>query len=149
MTDRERKKLREAVYAQHLFSSHEHYYGLNGEPNIDVNTLISNSYLDEEWTFLSPGTNMNARAAFLANLRSKSYLRWFRDSLQTLYGVDEPLSVENWKEYDSRIGEMRRGKGFLRKVYTEHCKYDCVEHGIGDCREDEQWMCRAEIRPRL
>lgn len=126
MTARERKKLREAVYAQPLFSSHEHYYDLSGEPSIDVNTLISNSYLDEEWTFMSPGTDRNARAAFLANLRSKSYLRWFRESLQTLYGVDEALSVENWKEYDSRIGEMRRGKGFLRKVYTEHCLYESV-----------------------
>lgn len=126
MTDSERKKLREAVYTGTLFSSHEHYCDLGGEPHIDVNTLISNSYLDEEWTFLKTGTDSSARATFLSSLRSKSYLRWFRGSLQTLYGAQKPLSVENWKEYDQRISEMRRGKDFLKNVYRKYCLYECI-----------------------
>ena len=126
MTESERNKLREAVYTGALFSSHEHYYDLSGEPSIDVNTLISNSYLDEEWTFLGPGTDAETRTTFLSSLRSKSYLRWFGESLQTLYGVSKPLSVENWNEYDQRISEMRSGRGFLRDVYTKHCLYECI-----------------------
>ena len=126
MTDSERKKLRQAVYTGTLFSSHEHYYDLSEEPHIDVNTLISNSYLDEEWTFLKSGTDSKTRTTFLSNLRSKSYLRWFRESLQTLYGVAKPLSVNNWSEYDKRISEMRHRKDFLKDVYRKHCLYECV-----------------------
>ena len=70
MTGRDRKKLEDAVCALPLFSSHEHYYDLSGEGSIDVNTLIANSYLDEEWTFLSPGNDRASRATFLDALRS-------------------------------------------------------------------------------
>ena len=126
MTESERKRLRDAVYAQPLFSSHEHYYDLSGEPRIDVNTLISNSYLDEEWTFLKPGTNKSSRLAFLSSLRSKSYLHWFRKSIQILYGAQKPLSADNWDMYDKHISGMRSGKGFLHEVYTKHCLYEGV-----------------------
>jgi hypothetical protein len=126
MTNSERRKLWDAVYVQPLFSSHEHYYDLSEEPHMDVNTLIGNSYLDEEWTFSSPGRESSSREAFLSSLRSKSYLRWFRESLQTIYGVEKPLSAENWDEYDKRIFKMRRGKDFLREVYRKHCLYEHV-----------------------
>ncbi len=126
MNDRDRKKLADTVYALPLFSSHEHYFDLSGENSIDVNTLIGNSYLDEEWTFLSPGNDRASRAAFLDTLRSKSYLHWFRESLRSLYGMHEELSVENWDEYDRRIQEMRGEKGFLRNVYEHNCLYEGV-----------------------
>jgi hypothetical protein len=126
MTDRDRKKLADEIYALPLFSSHEHYLDLNGESPIDVNTLIGNSYLDEEWTFITPGNDGNSRATFLDTLRSKSYLHWFRESLQRLYGMHEELTPENWDEYDRRIGEMRAEKGFLRNVYEKHCLYEGV-----------------------
>jgi hypothetical protein len=126
MTDLEEKKLRDAVYTQPLFSSHEHYYDLGEEPNLDVNALISNSYLDEEWTFIKAGTSGNSRTAFLSTLMSKSYLHWFRASLRTLYGVSGPLSAENWEDYDMRISEMRSRRNFLKDVYLKHCKYEHV-----------------------
>jgi hypothetical protein len=126
MTDREQMKLRDAVYAQPLFSSHEHYYDLGEEPKLDVNTLISNSYLDEEWSFIKPGTSGSSRTAFLSTLMCKSYLHWFRKSLMAIYGMTEPLRVDNWGDYDERISESRRGGHFLSNVYTEKCLYEHV-----------------------
>jgi hypothetical protein len=126
MTDRECHTLHDAVYSQTLFSSHEHYYDLREEAPIDVNTLIGNSYLDEEWTFISPGTGMKSRDAFLSTLRVKSYLHWFRESLQTLYGVTKPLTADNWHDYDEAISDMRYKDGFLQDVYTKSCLYERV-----------------------
>jgi predicted TIM-barrel fold metal-dependent hydrolase len=123
MNTADENRIRESVNGLELFSSHEHYLRIESEKQIDVNTLIANSYLDEEWTFLSPGRSRESRERFLDHLRAKSYLHWFRRSLKTLYGMDEELSVDSWKEYDRRIAERRNQRDFLNGVYRRFCNY--------------------------
>jgi hypothetical protein len=116
----------ETVGTLPLFSSHEHYFEIDIGGRLDVDTLIANSYLDIEWTFLEPGTTPASRASFLSQLRAKSYLRWFTESLQRLYGMDEKLTAENWDEYGRRINERRTKPGFLNMIYRDFCRYEAV-----------------------
>ena len=118
--------IRETVDALPLFSSHEHYFEIDASERLDVNTLIANSYLDVEWTFLEPGETRASRASFLSQLRAKSYLRWFTESIRRIYDMEENLTVENWDEYGRRIGERRREPGFLNAVYRDFCRYEAV-----------------------
>ena len=120
------RRIWETVDALPLFSSHEHYCEIDADGSIDVSTLIANSYLDVEWTFLEPGSTQESRAFFLSQLRAKSYLRWFTESIRKLYGMDESLTADNWDAYGRLIDERRREPGFLNRVYRDFCRYEAV-----------------------
>jgi len=123
---REIERIRETVETMPLFSSHEHYFEIDTGGLVGMNTLIANSYLDAEWTFLEPGATPQSHGLFLSQLRAKSYLRWFCKSLRVLYDMEEELSAENWESYGSRIDEKRRESGFLNSIYRDFCRYEAV-----------------------
>jgi hypothetical protein len=120
------EKIRHAVESQRIFSSHEHFLELGKTPILGVDTLISNSYLDTEWTFATPGHGRTERNKFLDNLKGKSYLVWFKKSLQRIYGNREELTPDNWDAYGERIREARMDPGFVSRVYKEICGYTAV-----------------------
>ncbi len=115
------RALRREIDRAPLFSAHEHYRPLGAAASLE--SLLENSYLGPLWTWLTPGTSVASRAAFLRELSVKSCAIWLKKSLRAIYGGREELNERNWEEYNDRIKGGYRDPQHAIRIYRERCRF--------------------------
>ena len=98
--------LREFVEAQPVINTHSHQDLSLERGGLDLEKCFRNSYV--AWCGVEWEPTPASRAHLLAKIRFNSYFVWLERALQSLYGLDEPLSAENWERLSERMQAAHR-----------------------------------------
>lgn len=105
-------------------NTHSHHLLDAGFEGFDLDSLLRNSYVD--WCGVPFGNTGVERAVTLEKVRFNSYFIWLEKSLRELYGVEEPLSADNWNHYSDRIKNAHQDPKWHMELLTGRCRYEKI-----------------------
>jgi glucuronate isomerase len=108
-----------------VFNTHSHFLEPSTISPYNLDSLLANSYVN--WRLKAP-TGIEGRAGFLDAVRTNSYFVWLQKSLQSLYGLDGPITAANWDELSHRIAAAHAGEGRSLAILKDVCGYENVLH---------------------
>ncbi len=113
------EKIRRFCERQPIINTHSHHLPLkNQEPTL--NWVLTQSYAG--WC----GVSTSDRAAYLRRLQNNSYFFYLRGALMRICRMPEPLSVNNWDEYDRRIHALYEDAAFDLNIMRNDCRYERI-----------------------
>lgn len=102
-----------------IVNTHTHIFSDKQLENIDLDLIISNSYLT--WMVNPPGKSIESRREYILANKCNSYYRWLNESLRDLYGLE--LTADNYGELDERIKTAYKGSKFHLDI-LQKCGYE-------------------------
>lgn len=102
-------------------STHSHHYPDSYFTDISLEKLLADAYVS--WCGVPVGDGEASHKAYIDKVCCNSYFVYLRRALQALYGMDEPLSAQNWERYDRVIREQYQDAGWRASILRDHCLY--------------------------
>ena len=90
----------------------------------DLDYNLGQGYVS--WAGLAFGKDEASRAAYLEQVRHKSYFVWLERALQDIYGFDERINPGNWEDISGRIRAANEDPSWHMRLLKEKCRYSSV-----------------------
>lgn len=98
----EYKALASDIAAMPVFSDHDHHQkDAFFAEEMSLDKLLNNSYV--AWTGYTCDGSDDARRQLLDNVRFNSYFTWFHRGLKQVHGIDEDLTIDNWRSISQKV----------------------------------------------
>lgn len=116
------KDLIEHIDDKPIINTHSHHLPEENFNNLDLDSILKESYVD--WCGVEFGSTNSSKHQYLNKVKFNSYYVWLHKSLQELYDIEAPLSVESWDLFSRRINEAYN-KNSDRHLYVlkTNCRY--------------------------
>ncbi len=109
------------VRSHQAINTHSHHLPDSAFKDFSLDSLLKRSYVD--WCGVKFDNTQAGRSAYLEKVRYKSYFIWLQKSIGELYGLDEPLTADNWEKTSRLITASHRDGSFHLRILKEDCKY--------------------------
>jgi hypothetical protein len=114
-------RLYDYISSKRIINTHSHHLQEEDFKNFDLDSLITNSYVN--WCGVEFDKSREGRARFLHMVGTRSYFVWLQRALQELYKFNKPITPDNWTEISNLIKEAHKNPGYHLDVLMKHCGY--------------------------
>lgn len=114
-----------------VFNTHSHHYPHKQQADMDLMKMLRLTYLKDDINGENIHNGMEAGVPkdFIERMKYNSYFVWLEKGIQTLYGIREPLDIQNVEKTDTAIKEAYGEYGHNIRILENEC---CYEHMIVD-----------------
>lgn len=124
------RELAEYMRSQRIISAHNHHRGDADFAGMDLQRLISWTYVN--WVNPFPDiTDREACAAYIRRYATNCSFRWFAAAMRDIYGL--PFTAENLPELDARVRRAYADPAWHIRLLRENCRFDRV---VNDKQDD-------------
>lgn len=116
--------LRLHMHDHPVINTHSHSLPEVDGSDLSLDALLKSTYMG--WKAINAAGYGDDKAQFIYDMRFNSYFIYFCQSLQALYGMDEPLNADNWEAYSTKIHEAYLDPLHRTNVLRDVCKYEKV-----------------------
>jgi predicted TIM-barrel fold metal-dependent hydrolase len=107
-----------------VINTHSHHMADEEFDSFNLDRLMENSYVN--WLGITFGGCYASRKAALQKVGSSSYFTWLQKGIQSVYGISEPITADNWDRISLNVSDAHRDKEFHIKVLSDVCSYSNI-----------------------
>lgn len=103
-----------------VINTHSHHYAEEFHREMSLSKLLQNGYMGEYAENLD---TPEGRETFISKMKYNSFFVWLSQALTRIYGIENPISMEQWENTDRALREAYQEKGYDIELMQKDCNY--------------------------